>query len=107
MLGTNAQRRLFALSACLPESDVVEQLVHMSVKALLSLFDAPDLNAIFNEPLHHKGRFVLTSSETVEHKHQQNIEFLGRCLCLDFRQCIAIGGSSLVAGDALFQNFVY
>ena len=38
------KRSLFAFAGSLLEPDVVKQLVHMGIEALLSLTGAPDLN---------------------------------------------------------------
>lgn len=59
---------LAGFSGRLPESDVVQQIVNMIVEFLLPLAGTPDLDALFDDPLHNEGRFVLTASKPVEHE---------------------------------------
>ena len=42
---------LFGFTGCLPESEVIHQLINMAVKPLLTLLCAPDLDALLNKPL--------------------------------------------------------
>ena len=81
-----AQGGLDALPRGLPEPDVVEELVHMIFKPLFPLHHTPDSNSIFDEPLHHKGRFVVPPPQTIKHEHQQHIKLLQDCRLLDCNQ---------------------
>ena len=94
-----------ALAGCLPVADVVHQLVHMGVKPLLSFVHAPDLDALLGEPLHNKGRFIITAAEAGKHEHQQDVKlpFLG--VLADLLNGIAVSGSHLETGDTLFRKF--
>ena len=59
-LGTD--RGLDALTGCLLIADVVQELVHMGIKPLLSLGRAPYLNAILDKPLYNKRRLVVAAA---------------------------------------------
>ena len=52
--GLGADRGFDAFTGCLPVTDVIQQLVHMGIKPLLSFLGAPHLNAVFDKPLHNK-----------------------------------------------------
>ena len=65
---------LFAFSACLPIAHEVQELVHATVQTLLSFAGTPDLNAMFDEPLHKERRFILSAAQTVKHEHQQHVK---------------------------------
>ena len=65
-----------AFAVRLPEADIVEQLVNVVVKPLFALLGAPNFDAVLDEPFHNERRFVCDSADTVEHEHQQDIEFL-------------------------------
>ncbi|MPN42211.1 hypothetical protein SDC9_189767 [bioreactor metagenome] len=54
-------RGLFALPGSLPEADVIHQLVNVLLDLLLTLGDAPDLDAMLDEPLQNEGRFVVNA----------------------------------------------
>lgn len=47
----------------------------MVVKLLLPLVGAPDLDSLFDEPLHNEGRFILAAAKTVEHEDEQDAKF--------------------------------
>ena len=51
-----------ALAGCLPVSDIIQQLVHMVVKALLSFHCAPYFNTVFDKPFYYKWRFIILTS---------------------------------------------
>ena len=59
-LGTD--RGLDALTGCLLIADVVQELVHMGIKPLLSLGRAPYLNTILDKPLYNKRRLVVAAA---------------------------------------------
>ena len=73
--GFCTDRCLFAFTVCLPETQVVGEFVRVVIKALFALLGAPDPDAVLDEPLHYKGRFVCDPSNAVKHEHQQNIKF--------------------------------
>ena len=54
----------------------------MIVKTQLAFLDAPDPDAMSNEPLHHEGRFIVAAAQTVKHENQQYIEFSGQRIYL-------------------------
>ena len=62
-------RSLFAFAVRLPKPDVVGELVRVAVKALFALLGAPDFDAVFYEPFHHKRRFVSDTPDAVKHKN--------------------------------------
>ena len=74
----------------LPESDVVEQIVHITVKPLLTLHRAPHRYPLFYKPFQYKRRFVILSAQTVEHEDQQDIKLLFFRFPLDFLQFVSI-----------------
>ena len=82
LLFPNTDGGFLAFTGCLPEANIVEQLVHMIVKTLLAFLDAPDPDAMSNEPLHHEGRFIVAAAQTVKHENQQYIEFSGQRIYL-------------------------
>ena len=63
--GPGSDGGLDAFSRCLPVPDVVHQLVNMAVKPLLTFLGAPHLDALLDEPFHHKRRFIITAAQTV------------------------------------------
>ena len=67
---------LFAFAACLPVAHEVQELVHATIQTLLTFAGTPDLNAVFDEPLHKKRRFILPAAQTVKHEHQQHVKLL-------------------------------
>ena len=88
--GLGADRGFDAFTGCLPVTDVIQQLVHMGIKPLLSFLGAPHLNAVFDKPLHNKRRFVLSAPQSVKHKYQQNIEFVLQGITLNFLNGIPV-----------------
>ena len=52
VLGLYTDGSLFAFARSLPESDIVQQLVHMVIEALFTFLGAPDLNALLHKPLY-------------------------------------------------------
>lgn len=72
-LGTHGG--FLTLTVCLPEADVVGEAVNMRINPLFTFVDAPNLNAVVDEPLDYERRFFSSSANTVEHEHQQDIEF--------------------------------
>ena len=106
MRGFDAHGRLFALTACLPEADVVDQRVGSGVNALLAFTGTPHLDAVLDEPLYQKRRLIFASAEAVEHEHQQHVELLLFGQCPDFDNSVAVIGGYLVAGHALFHAFI-
>ena len=43
---------------------------------LLTFAGTPNLDAVFNEPLHKERRFILSAAQTVKHEHQQHVKLL-------------------------------
>ena len=82
LLFPNTYGSFLTFTGCLPEANVIEQLVHMIVKTLLALLDTPDSDAMGNEPLYYEGCFVVAAAQTVKHENQQYIEFSGQCIYL-------------------------
>ena len=102
-----AHRGFFTFTGRLPEPDVVEQLVHMVVKSLFALFDAPDLDAVFHKPLNDERCFIITAADAVKHEYEQNIKLLCERFLLDLNQRVAILSLRFVTRNALFGNFVH
>ena len=94
-LGTHGGFLAFAV--CLPKADVVGETVDMRVDSLFTFVDAPDLNAVVDEPFDHERRFFGSSANTVEHEHQQNIEFALFGIFLDELNFITVIGADLEA----------
>lgn len=63
-----------------PVADIVKQLVNMIVEPLLPLYGAPNFNTIADKPLYDKGRFVISTAETVKHIDKQNVKAPGNWL---------------------------
>ena len=106
VLGAHTDGGFFAFAGCLPEPDVVEQLVHVGVEALLPLAGAPDLDALLNKPLHNERRLILTPAQAVEHENQQDVEFALDGFLLDLHNGIAVACRNFVARDAFFRDFL-
>ena len=94
-LGTHGG--FLTLTVCLPEADVVGETVDMRIDSLFTFVDAPDLNAVVDEPFDHERRFFGSSANTVEHEHQQNIEFALFGIFLDELNFITVIGADLEA----------
>ena len=88
----NPQRDLFAFTAGLPETNIIDQLVGTIVQSLLSLPGAPDFDSMLNKPLNQERCFVFASPETVKHKDQKHIKFF------TFRHCAHLDNSIALAG---------
>lgn len=73
---TGSDRGFHTFAVCLPETDIVQQLINVVVKSLFTFLSAPYLNTIFGEPFNDKRCFVGDSPNTVKHKDKQNIELL-------------------------------
>ena len=69
----------------------------MRVDSLFTFVDAPDLNAVVDEPFDHERRFFGSSANTVKHEHQQNIEFTLFGIFLDELNFITVIGADLEA----------
>ena len=69
----------------------------MRIDSLFALIDAPDLNTVVDEPLDYERRFFGSSANTVEHEHQQNIEFALFGIFLDELNFITVIGADLEA----------
>ena len=72
----------------------------MGLEALLPFVDAPHPDAVLYKPLHHEGRLVRFAAQTVEHKHQQDIELALFGPLFDELQLVPVIGADLVAGHA-------
>ena len=49
MLGFHTDGSLFAFTRCLPETDVVQELVDVVIEALFTFTGAPDLYALWGQ----------------------------------------------------------
>ena len=78
----------------------------MGVKSLLSFVHAPDFDALLREPLHDKGRFIVTATETVKHEHQQDVKLAFHRSLLNFLEFITLFGRLLKAGNSFFGKFL-
>ena len=76
------------------------------VEPLLSLVHAPDFDALLRKPLHDKGRFIITATETVKHEHQQDVKLALHCGLLDFLEFVTLFGRFFEAGNAFFGKFL-
>ena len=90
--GFSTYRSLDAFPGGLPIAYVVQQLIDMGIKPLLSLLGAPDLDTVFDKPFYNEWRFVLSASQAVKHEHQQHIEFVLQGVPLDFLNSVPILG---------------
>lgn len=79
----------------------------MAVKSLFAFFSAPDLDAVFHEPLNDERRFVITAADTVKHEYEQNVKLLCERFLFDLHQRVTILSFCFVTRDALFGNFVH
>ena len=79
----------------------------MRVDSLFTFVDAPDLNAVVDEPFDHERRFFGSSANTVKHEHQQNIEFTLFGIFLDELNFITVIGADLEAWHAVFLFLVH
>ena len=104
--GLGADRGFDAFAGRLPVTDIIQQLVHMSIKPLLSFLGTPHLNAVFDKPLHNERRFVLSAAQTVKHKHQQNIKLILQSVSLDFLNGIPVFGRDLKPGNTLLRKLL-
>ena len=98
--GRSSDRGLFALSVCLPKSDIVGEFVGMAVKPLFSFFSAPYTDSVFYKPLHHKRGLVRNTTNAVKHEHKENIKFLLLGGLLDNLEFITVFCPHLMPGDA-------
>ena len=104
---TGSDRGFHTFAVCLPETDIVQQLINVVVKSLFTFLSAPYLNTIFGEPFNDKRCFVGDSPNTVKHKDKQNIELLLTGKILNDLNLISGFGANLVTRDAFFLLFVY
>ena len=104
-LGTHGG--FLALAVCLPEADVVGEAVDVRVDPLFAFVDAPDLNTVVDEPLDYERRFFGSSANTVEHEHQQDIEFALFGIFLDELDLVTVIGADLESGHAIFLFLVH
>ena len=99
--GSGADRGFLTFPVCLPEADIVGEFVSVVVEALFSLLSAPDPDAVFHEPFHHKGHFVRDTANPVEHKHQQDIKPALPGVALDDLKLVAVLRPDFMAGHAI------
>ena len=104
-LGTHGG--FLTLTVCLPEADVVGETVNMRVDPLFTFVDAPDLNAVVDEPLDYERRFFSSSANAVEHEHQQDIEFALFSVFFDELDLVTVIGADLESGHAVFPFLVH
>ena len=71
---------LFAFPCCLPEPDIVHQLIAVALNSLLAFVSAPHLDTVLDKPLQYEWCFTLNSSKPVKHIHQKDIEVTFACL---------------------------
>ena len=95
-----ADRRLLAFAVSLPVADVVGEAVRVRIESLFTLIDAPDMDALFDEPFNHERRLIGPSAQPVEHEDQKNLEFALFSVTLDLLEFIAVVGADLEAGDS-------
>ena len=80
----------------------------MRFKSLLAFFHAPHFNArCLDKPFYNEWCFVINSSDTVKHEHQQHVKFLVQCRFLQINDCVTVLGRHLKAGNAFFLIFFY
>ena len=95
----DTERGFLALAAGLPIPYVIGQLIYMSFELLLTLIDTPYFDIMLDEPFDDEGRFVIASSQSVKHKHEQDIKTLKECLFFEFLYSISIIRAYLVSGN--------
>ena len=104
-LGTHGG--FLTLTVCLPEADVVGEAVNMRINPLFTFVDAPNLNAVVDEPLDYERRFFSSSANTVEHEHQQDIEFALFSIFLDELDLVTVTGADFESRHTVFLFLVH
>ena len=104
--GFHAHGGLDALAGCLPVADIVKQLVNMIVEPLLPLYGAPNFNTIADKPLYDKGRFVISTAETVKHIDKQNVKAPGNGFLLQFLHGVTLFCRFFETGYAFFVKLI-
>lgn len=99
-LGTDRGFDTFA--GRLPVTDVVQQLVHMVIKPLLTFLGTPDLNTVVDKPFHDEGRFVIAPAKAVKHENKKDVKDVQCRLALDLLYSVALLGRHFEAGDTFF-----
>ena len=61
---------LFRFSRCLPESDIVHELVHMALESLLSFLNTPYPYSMLYKPFNYEWCLIIYSSDPVKHEYQ-------------------------------------
>ena len=104
--GAGSDGSFFTLAVCLPEADVVQQFVGVVVETLLTLLGTPYPDAVPYKPFHNKGSFICDTTDTVEHKHQQDVKLAPPGIVLDNLELVTGGGADFVTGHAFFLFFM-
>lgn len=102
-----SHRGLFALPCCLPEPDIVHQLITVTFDTLLAFVGAPHLDAVLDEPFQYKGCFTLDASQPVKHIHKKDIEVSLARFAAQFLNHIPLTGGNFGTRDFLLGFFQY
>ena len=78
----------------------------MIIKALFTLLRGPYLNTVLDEPLYDERRFVGDTSDTVKHKHEEDIELALAGKLFDSLYFVTVFGTDLVTGYAVLLFLV-
>ena len=106
MLCADSDGCFFAFSGSLPETNVVQQFIHMIVKALFTLPGTPDFNALLHKPLNYERGLIIPAAQSIEHEDQEDIELMPHCPFFDLHDSISGIRTDLVSGNAFFRNFI-
>ena len=79
----------------------------MGLEALFAFLDAPDADALSDEPFYYERGFIRFSSQPVEHKDQQDVELALLRPLLNQLELVTVIGTDLVARDAGFLLLAY
>ena len=80
-----------------PEKAHLQPVGRLGTAAFLG---APHLDALFDEPLHHKGGLIGDAPDAVKHEHQQDVELFLFGQLLDDLQLVAVLCPDLMPGNA-------
>ncbi|CDB88495.1 uncharacterized protein BN515_00555 [Firmicutes bacterium CAG:170] len=78
----------------------------MIVEPLLPLYGAPNFNTITDKPLYDKGRFVISTAETVKHIDKQNVKAPGNGFLLQFLHGVTLFCRFFETGYAFFVKLI-
>ena len=105
--GLGAYRSLDTLTRRLPVAYVVQQLIYMIVKPLLSLCCTPNFNSISHKPLNNERSFIILAAQAVKHIDQKNIKLSLYRVTLKLLDGVSFFCRFLKAGNAFLVHFLF